>query len=132
MESPEDRCRSNIFGSFKCAFAGLWYMLRTQRNARIHVTVAAAVVVMGLWLGVSETEWAILVLTIGVVLTAEALNTVAEAAVDLATMEYHPLAKVAKDVAAGAVLLMAMAAAIVGFLILGPPLCRVVLGALRR
>jgi diacylglycerol kinase len=107
-------------------------MLRTQRNARIHLAVATAVVAMGLWLGVSETEWAILVLTIGVVLTAEALNTVAEAAVDLATMEYHPLAKVAKDVAAGAVLLMAMAAAVVGLLILGPPLCRVVLGALRR
>ena len=107
-------------------------MLRTQRNARIHLAVATAVVLMGLWLGVSETEWAILVLTIGVVLTAEALNTVAEAAVDLATMEYHPLAKVAKDVAAGAVLLMAIAAAIVGFLILGPPLCGVVLGALRR
>jgi diacylglycerol kinase len=107
-------------------------MLRTQRNARIHLAVATAVVAMGLWLRVSETEWAILVLTIGVVLTAEALNTVAEAAVDLATMEYHPLAKVAKDVAAGAVLLMAITAAIVGFLILGPPLCRVVLGALRR
>ncbi len=132
MESPSSPHRSNIFVSFKYAFAGLWYMLRTQRNARIHLAVAAAVVAMGLWLGVSDTEWAILVLTIGVVLTAEALNTVAEAAVDLATMEYHPLAKVAKDVAAGAVLLMAIAAAIVGFLILGPPLCRVVLGALRR
>ncbi len=132
MEPPVSPRRSNIFVSFKYAFAGLWYMLRTQRNARIHLAVAIAVVLMGLWLGVSQTEWAILALTIGVVLTAEALNTVAEAAVDLATMEYHPLAKVAKDVAAGAVLLMAIAAAIVGFLILGPPLYRVVLGALRR
>jgi len=121
--------RSNIFVSFKYAFSGLWYMLRTQRNARIHLAVATAVVVMGLWLGISETEWAILVLTIGVVLTAEALNTVAETAVDLATMEYNPLAKVAKDVAAGAVLLMAIAAVVVGFLILGPPLYRIVLGA---
>jgi len=119
--------RSNLLISFKCAFAGLWYVLRTQRNAWIHLSVAVAVVMMGLWLGLSRTEWAILALTIGIVLAAEVLNTVVEAAVDLATAEYHPLAKVAKDVAAGAVLLTAVAAVVVGLLILGPPLGRVIL-----
>jgi diacylglycerol kinase len=100
----------------------MWHVLRTQRNARIHLSLALAVIVLGLWLGLSRIEWAIIVLTIGLVLAAEAFNTVAEAAVDLATDEYHPLAKIAKDVAAGAVLLMAITAAIVGLLILGPPL----------
>jgi len=119
--------RSNLLISFKCAFAGLWYVLRTQRNARIHLFVAVTVVMMGLWLGLSRTEWAVLALTIGTVLAAEVLNTVVEAAVDLATAEYHPLAKVAKDVAAGAVLLTAVAAVVVGLLILGPPLGRVIL-----
>jgi diacylglycerol kinase len=96
----------------------MWHVLRTQRNARIHLSLALVVIVLGLWLGLSRIEWAI----IGLVLAAESFNTVAEAAVDLATAEYHPLAKIAKDVAAGAVLLMAITAVVVGLLILGPPL----------
>lgn len=119
--------RANLLTSFKYAFAGLWYVVRTQRNARIHLSVTAVVVVLGLCLGLSWTEWAIIALTIGLVLAAEAFNTVAEAAVDLVTAEYHPLAKIAKDVAAGAVLLTAITAAIVGLLILGPPLWRAIL-----
>ena len=100
----------------------MWHVLRTQRNARIHLSLALVAIVLGLWLGLSRIEWAIIVLTIGLVLAAESFNTVAEAAVDLATAEYHPLAKIAKDVAAGAVLLMAITAVVVGLLILGPPL----------
>ena len=119
--------RSSLLASFKHAFSGMWHVLRTQRNARIHLSVALVVVALGLWLGLSHTEWAIIALTIGLVLVAEAFNTVAEAAVDLATAEYHPLAKIAKDVAAGAVLLMAIAAVVVGLLILGPPLCQALL-----
>jgi diacylglycerol kinase (ATP) len=114
--------RSNLLTSFKYAFGGVWHVLRTQRNARIHLLVALVVIALGLWLGLSRTEWAIIVLTIGLVLAAESFNTVAEAAVDLATAEFHPLAKIAKDVAAGAVLLTAITAVIVGLLILGPPL----------
>jgi diacylglycerol kinase len=79
-------------------------------------------VALGLWLGLSATDWAIIALTIGLVLAAESFNTVAELTVDLATTEYHLLAKIAKDVAAGAVLLMAIIAVVVGLLILGPPL----------
>lgn len=114
--------RPTFLTSFKYAFSGMWHVLRTQRNARIHLSLALVVIVLGLWLGLSRIEWAIIVLTIGLVLAAESFNTVAEAAVDLATAEYHPLAKIAKDVAAGAVLLMAITAVIVGLLILGPPL----------
>jgi len=118
---------SDLLTSFRHAFSGVWYVVRTQRNARIHLTVALVVIALGLWLGLSYTEWAVIVLTIGLVLAAEAFNTVAEAAVDLATAERHPLAKIAKDVAAGAVLLMAITAVVVGLLILGPPLWRTLL-----
>ena len=114
--------RSNLLTSFKYAFLGVWHVLRTQRNARIHLSVALVVIALGLWLGLSRTEWAIIILTIGLVLAAESFNTVAEAAVDLATADFHPLAKIAKDVAAGAVLVTAITAVIVGLLILGPPL----------
>jgi diacylglycerol kinase len=86
-------------------------------------------VALGIWLGLGTTQWAIIALTIGLMLVAEAFNTVAEAVVDLTTADYHPLAKIAKDVSAGAVLLMAVAAVVVGLLILGPPLWRALVGA---
>ncbi len=112
----------DLITSFEHAFAGVWYVIRTQRNARIHVAMIAVVLVAGLWLGLSRLEWALLVVTIGLVLTAEWFNTVAETIVDLVTSDYHPLAKVSKDVAAGAVLLAALVAAIVGFLLLVVPI----------
>jgi diacylglycerol kinase (ATP) len=118
----------NIIESFRFAFAGLWYALRTQRNTRIHLTIAAAVVGVGIWLHLSLTEWAVLTLTIGFVLVSEMLNTVAETLVDLVSPGYHPLAKTVKDVTAGAVLITAIISVIVGLLILGPPLWARVFG----
>lgn len=112
----------NILDSFRFAFSGLWYALRTQRNTRIHLTVAVAVIVLGTWLGLSFTQWAVLALTIGFVLVGEMLNTVAETLVDLVSPGYHPLAKIIKDVTAGAVLLTAIVSVIVGLLVLGPAL----------
>ena len=106
--------------SFRSASSGLLYALRTQRNARIQVLVAAAVVALGWWLGLETRDWAILVLTIGFVLAAEMLNTVAESLVDLTCPDYDPLAKVVKDVTAGAVLLGAIFSIAVGLLVLGP------------
>ena len=108
--------------SFRFAFSGWWYMLRTQRNAWIHAVLSTGVFVLGLWLGLSRTEWAIIVLVIGLVWMAEFVNTALEAVVDLASPDLHPLAKVGKDVAAAAVLVAAGAAVLVGLLILGPPL----------
>ncbi len=121
------RSRS-IVESFRFAFSGLWYALRTQRNTRIHLSIAVGAVVLGLWLGLSPTQWAVLVLTIGFVLVSEMLNTVAEVLVDLVSPGYHPLAKVVKDVTAGAVLLAAIISVIVGLLVLGPPLWAWVFG----
>ena len=108
--------------SFRHAFRGWWYVLRTQRNAWIHGLVATAVFIVGLWLGLPPRDWAVLILTIAMVFAAEFINTAIEAVVDLATTEHHPLAKVGKDVGAAAVLIAALAAVLVGLLILGPPL----------
>jgi undecaprenol kinase/diacylglycerol kinase (ATP) len=108
--------------SFGYALSGLWYAVRTQPNMRIHLSVSMAVLVLGLYVGLDWTQWAVLALTIGAVLIAELFNTVAEAALDAATPFYHPLVKIAKDVAAGAVLLTAVLSILVGALILGPPM----------
>jgi undecaprenol kinase/diacylglycerol kinase (ATP) len=112
----------NLFESFRFAFSGLWYALRTQRNTRIHLAISVVVVGLGLWLDLAPIQWAVLALTIGVVLVSEMLNTVAETLVDLASPGFHPLAKVVKDVTAGAVLLAAIVSIVVGLLVLGPPL----------
>jgi diacylglycerol kinase len=106
--------------SFRFAFAGIGYALRTQRNARVHAVVACLVIAVGIYFRISAFEWAIVALTIGTVFSAEMLNTVAELAVDLLTQHYHPMAKVAKDVGAGAVLVAAIAALGVGVAIFGP------------
>lgn len=108
--------------SFRHAFRGWFYALRTQRNAWIHSVVATVVLILGIWLRLSSTDWAILILTIAMVFAAEFMNTAIEAVVDLASPESHPLAKIAKDVGAAAVLVAALAAILIGLLILGPPL----------
>jgi diacylglycerol kinase len=108
--------------SFGFALAGIGFLLRTQRNARIHVVVGAAACGLGAWLHISRVEWALIVFTIALVLILEGLNTAVEAAIDLASPQIHPLAKAAKDLAAGMVLIAAVASVAVGLLILGPPL----------
>jgi diacylglycerol kinase len=108
--------------SFRYAFAGWWYMLRTQRNAWIHAVLSTGAFALALWLGLSRLEWAVLVLTAGLVWTTEFVNTALEAVVDLASPDLHPLARVGKDVAAAAVLVGAATAVVVGLLMLGPPL----------
>jgi diacylglycerol kinase (ATP) len=110
------------FRSFGYAFRGFWYVLRTQRNAWIHAVIATIVFFLSLWLRLDARDWTIIILTTAMVFTAEFLNTAIEAVVDLASPEKHPLAKVGKDVGAAAVLIAALAAILVGILILGPPL----------
>jgi len=122
ISSAESPWRADLLTSFRYAFAGQWYVLRTQRNARIHLVIALLAVALAAVLRLSLVEWAILALTIGFVFVAEMFNTMAEAAVDAATQEFHPLAKIVKDVAAGAVLLSAIISVIVGLLLFGPRL----------
>lgn len=107
---------------FRYAGAGVWYVVRTQRNMRVHLAAALAVIVAGLVLRVSAVGWACLALAIGLVLTAEAINTVVEVIADLWTSETHPLAKAAKDAAAGAVLIASLAAAATGLAVFLPRL----------
>ena len=111
-----------LIRSFRHAFDGLWHVLRTQRNMRLHVLAAAIVVALGAWLRLDVVRWSLLAVTIGGVLVGEMVNTAVEALVDLVSPEYHERAKVAKDVSAGVVLLLAVTAIVVGLLILGPPL----------
>jgi diacylglycerol kinase len=116
--------RAGFWQSFSYAGQGVWHVVRTQRNMRVHLAAAAAVIVLALILRVSAVDWACLLTVIGLVLTAEAMNTVIEAVVDLSTDEFHPLAKMAKDAAAGAVLISSAAAAGVGVAVFLPRLLR--------
>ena len=120
MKSP------NLFASFRFAFEGIAYAFRTQRNFKVHCGVMLAVVVVGLAVRLAPAQWAILALASGLVFQAELMNTALEAVVDRVSPEFHTLAKVAKDCAAGAVFLTALCAVVVGLLVLGPAL----LGAL--
>jgi diacylglycerol kinase len=124
--------RATFVRSFGYAGSGLWYVVRTQRNMRVHLGIAAAAVLLGIALGLSAVEFAILFVTIATVTVTEMVNTVVEAVVDLATQEYHPLAKVAKDVAAGAVLLAAALAVVVGLFLFVPHLWPLALRLLGR
>jgi len=108
--------------AFGHAFRGWGHVLKTQQNAWIHSVVATVVIVLGLWLNLQPRDWAVLVLTIAMVFTAEFINTAIEAVVDLSSPVHHPLAKTGKDVGAAAVLVASMAAVLIGLLILGPPL----------
>jgi diacylglycerol kinase (ATP) len=106
-----------IFESFNYAFEGIIHVLRTQRNLRIHFAVAVVVIVFALIVNVTKLELIALLISITFVLIAEMLNTAVEAAIDIATTSFDPMAKLAKDVAAGAVLIASVNAVAVGYLV---------------
>ena len=111
-----------LLRSFGFALEGVSYLIRTQRSAQIEIVIGAVVIAVAAWLGISAIEWAVLILAMALVLALEALNTAIELAVTLASPERHPLAKAAKDVAAGMVLIAAVGSVIVGVIVLGPRL----------
>jgi diacylglycerol kinase len=114
--------RAKFFESFTHAWNGMIYAFQTQRNARVHVALALVALTLGVALHLSAMEFAVIILAIVAVIAAEMINTVAESIVDLVTDTYHPLAKIAKDVAAGAVLWSSIGAVAVGIVIFGPHL----------
>lgn len=110
--------------SFRCAFRGVAHVVRSQHNAWIHAGATVAVVLGAVILQVSAFEWTVLVLAIAGVWSTEALNTAVEAIGDALSLERHPMIGLAKDAAAGAVLLAAIGAMLVGIFIFGPRLLR--------
>ncbi|MBJ6363112.1 diacylglycerol kinase [Paenibacillus sp. GCM10012307] len=108
--------------SFGCAVSGIVFTVRTQRHMRFHIGAAAVVFLLAALLGLQAVEWAIIVGISVLVMVLEIVNTAIEKTVDLHMPTVHPLAKAAKDAAAGAVLLAAIASVIIGVIILGPPL----------
>jgi diacylglycerol kinase len=122
---PEQTRKSEwakFIAGFGYAFSGLRYALLTQRNARVHAFIAALAILLGILLRISSVEFALVFVAITSVFIAEMFNTVFELCVDLASPDYHPLAKIAKDVAAGAVLLNAMLAIVIALFVYVPHL----------
>lgn len=118
----------NLFLSFKYAWAGVRYAFATQRNFRIHTFIGALAISLGWFLHISAVEMAIVSVTCAIVMVLELLNTAIESVVDLTVKQtYHELAKIAKDCAAGAVLISAIAAVFVAACILLPPLSQLII-----
>ena len=106
--------------SFRHAIIGILRMIRRQHNAWIHVVASLVVLAAGFFFHVSAADWCWIILAISIVWTAEALNTAFEFLADAASPEFHPLVRDAKDVAAGAVLITALAAAVIGAIVFWP------------
>ncbi len=119
---PQKSGWAKFIAGFGFAFSGLWYALRTQRNARVHIAIAILAILLGIVLRISAIEFALVFVAITGVFIAEMFNTVFELCIDLASPNYHPLAKIAKDVAAGAVLLSAILSVVIGLFVFGPHL----------
>lgn len=111
---------SKFIKSFYFAFQGIIYALKSQRNMKIHFTILTCVIIAGIWLKLNKLEWCVIFIVAGMVIVAEMINTSIEAVVDLNTQEFAPLAKIAKDVAAGAVLIASLISIIIGLLIFFP------------
>jgi diacylglycerol kinase len=112
----------NRYRSFRAALRGLGWLIVSERHFQLHLVVAVAAILLGLILGLTALEWAILVLTIGLVLVAEAINTAIEHAIDLTVRQIDPLARTAKDVGAAGVLIAALISVLVGCLLFLPKL----------
>lgn len=113
--SPKARLRS-----FRYAFDGLGILLRYEHNARIHLVAAISVVILGAYLGIARSDWLAVIIVIGLVFAAEAVNSAIEYLANFVSPEHHELIKKVKDLAAASVLITAITAAIVGVIIFAP------------
>ena len=111
------KARPSVIESFNFAIEGVIHVLRTQRNMRLHFAAAVAVIVVAVAVGVSKIELSLLLVSIAFVLVSEMINTAVEGAIDAATTSFDPMAKLAKDIAAGAVLIASVNAVAVGYLV---------------
>ena len=109
-----------LFKSFIYAFDGLKYAFKYEQNILVHTLATILVIIAGIFFKISLMEWLVLVLIIGLVIATELINTSIEATIDLVTKEIHPLAKIAKDTAAAAVLVFGLTAIVIGYIIFVP------------
>jgi undecaprenol kinase len=117
--------KGSLKKSFVHAFNGIKIAITTERNMKIHLIATIIVIAVGIYFRISELEWSLLIVTISLVLCLEIVNTAIEALVDLVTESYHPMAKKAKDLAAGAVLVASFAAFVIGLFIFLPYFCKI-------
>lgn len=124
MDAPliEDHAPEKHINSFRYAWNGLSHAFLTQRNFRLQIILGFTIVVMAYVLGFDRLEWIVMLLTIGLVLTAELANTILETLVDLSVQRVHPKARVAKDLSAGAVLIISIFSLIIGLILVVPHL----------
>ena len=114
-----------LINSFKYAIEGIISSFKTERNMKIHVLAMIVVIALGLFFKLNKVEWCFIIIAIASVISAELFNTAIETVVDMVSPERNPKAKLAKDIAAGAVLVVAIGAAIIGFIIFGPQIINV-------
>ena len=120
------KSKPSLLKSFYFAFQGIKVNILTERNLAIHFCVMLLVIVCGFTFKISTTEWLICILLFGFVITLELMNTAIETAIDICKPEINPKAKLAKDTAAGAVLVVAIVAVVVGIIIFGPKIINVI------
>jgi len=121
--SREDRKKKGInrfFNSINYSMAGLRYAYKNEQSMTIHVSITAAIIILGILLDISRLEWIICIFLLGIIMATELINTALEAVVDLITQDYHPLAKIAKDTASAAVFVFSLVAVIIGGIIFIP------------
>lgn len=117
-----NRKKHRFIYSFYYALSGIITAVKAERNLKIHLTLSGVVIILGFSLSITLIEWLVILIMVGGMLTAEMMNSAIERVVDLVTEDYHPLAKQAKDIAAGAVLFFAITSVLIGVLIFGPRL----------
>lgn len=118
--SDKNKRAYSVLKSFTFALSGIISAVKCERNLQIHLAITVLIICMGMMFSISGIEWIFIIFAIGGMLSFELLNTAIERVVDLATEKYHPLAKQAKDIAAGAVLIYAVLSVIVGLIIFLP------------
>jgi undecaprenol kinase len=124
LNGKEKKRQVSLLSSFSYAIAGIRTAIIQERNIRIHLSISLIVIIFGFFFSISALEWLIILLTIGGMISLEIMNTAIERMVDLVTLDFHPLAKQAKDLAAGAVFSFAIISVIIGIIIFGPYLLR--------
>jgi undecaprenol kinase len=124
LNDKEKERQISLLSSFSYAIAGIRTAIKQERNIRIHLSISLIVIIFGFLFSITRIEWIFILLTIGGMISLEIINTAIERLVDLVTLDFHPLAKQAKDLAAGAVFSFAIISVIVGIIIFGPYLLR--------